>query len=109
MRLIFDRQIDLIVDLLKDQVAQLIGKDKYRKIVITMLSFRDLLQESLASIEGIPNSVRRLVTNEYLYQRLKTWQESNCSRYPSIRNLRILKSDDPYALSCITSLHDANK
>jgi hypothetical protein len=60
MRIIFDIQIDLIVDLLKDQVAQLIGKDKYRKIVITMLSFRDLLQESLASIEGIPNSVRRL-------------------------------------------------
>jgi len=49
MRIIFDGQIDLIVDLLKDQVAQLIGKDKYRKIVITMLSFRDLLHESLAS------------------------------------------------------------
>jgi len=59
MRIIFDGQIDLIVDLLKYQVAQLLGNDKHRKIVITILSFRDLLHESLTSIEDIPNSVRR--------------------------------------------------
>jgi hypothetical protein len=60
MRIIFDRQIDLIVDLLKYQVAQLLGNDEHRKIVITILSFRDLLHESLTFIEDIPNSVRRL-------------------------------------------------
>ncbi|KAF8533460.1 hypothetical protein BDD12DRAFT_898943 [Trichophaea hybrida] len=76
MATIFDRWINQIISLLNDQVGQLHGKDKQRKISYLILS-------------------GGLGTNEYLHQRLQTWQESNRSRFPAIRNLRILKSDEP--------------